>query len=38
LTKCQGTVPITRDYIGVEEDRLRAFEGRRRAPLRLAGE
>ena len=38
LTKRQGTIPITRDYIGVEEARLRALEGRRRAPLRLAGE
>ena len=38
LTKRQGTVPITRDYIGVEETRLRALEGRRRVPMRLAGE
>jgi cyclopropane-fatty-acyl-phospholipid synthase len=38
LTKRQGTVPITRDYIGDEEKRLRALEVGRRAPLRLAGE
>ncbi len=38
LTKRQGTVPITRDYIAAEEARLRAREGERRAPLRLAGE
>jgi cyclopropane-fatty-acyl-phospholipid synthase len=38
LTKRQGTVPITRDYIAVEEQRLRALEGGRRAPIRLAGE
>jgi cyclopropane-fatty-acyl-phospholipid synthase len=38
VTKRQGTVPITRDYIGVEEDRLRAVEGGRRLPVRLAGE
>ena len=38
LTKRQGTVPITRDYLGVEETRLRALEGRRRLPMRLAGE
>jgi cyclopropane-fatty-acyl-phospholipid synthase len=38
MTKRQGTVPITRDYIGVEEDRLRAVEGGRRQPMRLAGE
>src|SRR5580693_4128560 len=38
LTKRQGTVPITRDYIGTEEARLRALEGGRRARMRLAGE
>jgi len=38
LTKRQGTVPITRDYIAAEEARLRAREGTRRTPLRLAGE
>jgi len=38
LTKRQGTVPITRDYIGAEEARLRALEGVRRTPMRLAGE
>jgi cyclopropane-fatty-acyl-phospholipid synthase len=38
LTKRQGTVPITRDYIGTEEARLRALEGGERPPMRLAGE
>jgi cyclopropane-fatty-acyl-phospholipid synthase len=38
MTKRQGTVPITRDYIAVEEDRLRAVEGGRPPSLRLAGE
>jgi cyclopropane-fatty-acyl-phospholipid synthase len=38
LTKRQGTVPITRDYIGDEEARLRKLEGARRTPMRLAGE
>ena len=38
LTRRQGTVPITRDYSAVEENRLRALEGARRPPIRLAGE
>jgi cyclopropane-fatty-acyl-phospholipid synthase len=38
LTKRQGVVPMTRDYIMREEARLRALEGGRRPPLRLAGE
>ena len=38
LTKRQGTVPITRDYIGAEEARLRALESARRTPMRIAGE
>jgi cyclopropane-fatty-acyl-phospholipid synthase len=38
LTKRQGVVPITRDYIGREEMRLRGLESGSRAPLRLAGE
>jgi len=38
LTKRQGVVPITRDYIPSEERRLAAAEGKRRPPLRLAGE
>ena len=38
LTKRQGVVPITRDYIAVEETRLRGIENDRRLPLRLAGE
>jgi cyclopropane-fatty-acyl-phospholipid synthase len=38
MTKRQGVVPIARDYIAQAESRLRALEGRRRAPLRLAGE
>jgi len=38
LTKRQGVVPITRDYIGREERRLATVESERRPPLRLAGE
>jgi cyclopropane-fatty-acyl-phospholipid synthase len=38
LTKRQGVVPMTRDYIAREEARLRAIEGGSRPPLRLAGE
>jgi cyclopropane-fatty-acyl-phospholipid synthase len=38
LTKRQGVVPITRDYIAREETRLRSLESNSRAPLRLAGE
>jgi cyclopropane-fatty-acyl-phospholipid synthase len=38
LTKRQGIVPVIRDYIGREEQRLRAIEGGQRPPLRLAGE
>jgi cyclopropane-fatty-acyl-phospholipid synthase len=38
LTKQQGVVPITRDYIAREETRLRGLESGSRPPLRLAGE
>ena len=38
ITKRQGVVPMTRDYILYEERRLRAAEGGQRTPLRLAGE
>jgi cyclopropane-fatty-acyl-phospholipid synthase len=38
LTKRQGIVPMTRDYIGRETARLRGREAGRRLPLRLAGE
>jgi cyclopropane-fatty-acyl-phospholipid synthase len=38
LAKRQGVVPMTRDYIAREEQRLRAIEGSSRPPLRLAGE
>ena len=38
LTKRQGIVPITRDYIVRETARLRALESGQRPPLRLAGE
>ena len=38
LTKRQGVVPVTRDYIAHEETRLRALEAAQRLPLRLAGE
>jgi cyclopropane-fatty-acyl-phospholipid synthase len=38
ITKRQGIVPMTRNYIAQEESRLRAIEGGQRPPLRLAGE
>jgi len=38
LTKRQGVVPFTRDYVVSEERRLAAAEAKRRPPLRLAGE
>jgi cyclopropane-fatty-acyl-phospholipid synthase len=38
LAKRQDVVPVTRDYLVREENRLRAAEGGQRAPLRLAGE
>ena len=38
LTKRQGIVPMTRDYMAREEARLRALERGGRPPLRLAGE
>lgn len=38
LTKRQNVVPMTRDYIMREEQRLRAIEDGRRTPMRLAGE
>jgi cyclopropane-fatty-acyl-phospholipid synthase len=38
LTKRQDVVPMTRDYIAAEEQRLRAIDSGRHAPLRLAGE
>jgi cyclopropane-fatty-acyl-phospholipid synthase len=38
ITRRQAVVPMTRDYVLREEARLRAIEGRRRPPLRLAGE
>jgi cyclopropane-fatty-acyl-phospholipid synthase len=38
LTKRQGVVPMTRDYIMREEQRLRGAEAKRWPPLRLAGE
>jgi len=38
LTRSQGVVPMTRDYIMREEARLRGVEGGHRPPLRLAGE
>jgi cyclopropane-fatty-acyl-phospholipid synthase len=38
LTKRQGVIPITRDYIAQEERRFAAAESSRRPPLRLAGE
>jgi cyclopropane-fatty-acyl-phospholipid synthase len=38
LTKRQGVVPITRDYVARESGRLRALEAGRPPRLRLAGE
>jgi cyclopropane-fatty-acyl-phospholipid synthase len=38
LTKRQGIVPITRDYIAIAEKRLRGLERGSHPPLRLAGE
>jgi cyclopropane-fatty-acyl-phospholipid synthase len=38
LTRRQGVVPITRDYIAHEEEKLRGIEGRRQPRLQLAGE
>jgi cyclopropane-fatty-acyl-phospholipid synthase len=38
LTKRQGVVPITRDYIAAAEKRLRELERGNPVPLRLAGE
>lgn len=38
LTKRQGVVPITRDYIALEESRLRAREQGKRPRLQVAGE
>jgi cyclopropane-fatty-acyl-phospholipid synthase len=38
LTKRQGVVPITREYIAREEAHLRGLESGSRPPLRLAGE
>jgi len=38
LSKRQGVVPITRDYIGREESRLRGIEHGKRPRMRIAGE
>jgi cyclopropane-fatty-acyl-phospholipid synthase len=38
LTKRQGIVPITRDYVTREEAKLRGIEQRKRPRLQLAGE
>ena len=38
LTKRQGIVPMTRDYVWREEARLRGIEERTRPRLQLAGE
>jgi cyclopropane-fatty-acyl-phospholipid synthase len=38
LTKRQGVVPMTRDYIGDEEARLRSVEPGQRPRLQIAGE
>ena len=38
LTKRQGVVPMTRDYIGSEEARLRGVERNKPPRLQIAGE
>ena len=38
ITKRQGVVPMTREYIGREEAKLRGFEHDQRPRRRLAGE
>jgi cyclopropane-fatty-acyl-phospholipid synthase len=38
MSRRKNIVPATRDYIAQEEARLRALEGSRRLPLRIAGE
>jgi cyclopropane-fatty-acyl-phospholipid synthase len=38
LSKKQGVVPITRDYIAREEQRLRELEAAKHPVFRLAGE
>ena len=38
LAKRQGVVPMTRTYIGRDEQRLQSAEGKTHPPLRLAGE
>jgi cyclopropane-fatty-acyl-phospholipid synthase len=38
LTRRQGVVPMTRDYITREEARLRAVEAGAKPRLKLAGE
>jgi cyclopropane-fatty-acyl-phospholipid synthase len=38
LARRQDAVPLTRDYIGPAEERLRQAERGQRAPFRLAGE
>jgi cyclopropane-fatty-acyl-phospholipid synthase len=38
LSRRQGVVPMTRDYVYREEARLRGLESGSRPPLRLAGE
>ena len=38
MAKREGIVPVTRDYIARETQRLRALEGGKRPSLRLAGE
>jgi cyclopropane-fatty-acyl-phospholipid synthase len=38
LSKRQGIIPITRDYIAQEEQRLRKLEAAKTPPLQIAGE
>jgi cyclopropane-fatty-acyl-phospholipid synthase len=38
LTKRQGVVPMTRNYVASEEAKLRRFEIERKPRLQIAGE
>jgi cyclopropane-fatty-acyl-phospholipid synthase len=38
ITKRQGVVPMTRDYIALEEAKLRGIERGRQPRLQIAGE
>jgi cyclopropane-fatty-acyl-phospholipid synthase len=38
ISKRQGTVPVTRDYVGIGEVRLRNIERDQLPPLQIAAE